>query len=205
MNRDTDIQKLIEVIYRQIERAQTTIVTVSGPSGSGKSTVVRALQKVFPDSLLIATDDYYIGKTRMKLEMPAGHELDFDHPTAIDIDRLAGDVNQLKAGRAIDTPLYDMLRSEPRADTLRLTPRPLVIVEGIVANCPTLHRLSDMSICVTAPLEMRLARRIERDKTRKNHTPKETKNYMLTVVEPAYTTYFAAWDQTADMIVRNDT
>lgn len=206
MTHTSDLPTLIATVRSKLASSDSTLViTISGPSGSGKTHFVKALQREFPDSLVVGTDNYYIGKTRMKKEMPAGQELNFDHPEAIDTERLAEDIRQLQAGDAIDMPHYDMLISEPLPQTTHLLPKPLIIVEGLVANCPTLRNLSNLSIRVTAPFEVRLTRRIERDKTRKNHTPEETKEYMLNIVEPAYERYFQTNDTGVDFSISSNT
>lgn len=175
------------------------IVTISGPSGSGKSSVVRDLCEHFKEfsPIALSTDNYYIGKTRMLRDMPAGEEHNFDHPAAMNIRQLSDNLHHLLNGKSIDAPLYDMFMSEPKQQTQHIIPSKLIFVEGIAANLPPLRELSDVSICVTAPFETRLARCIARDQTRNGRDEVAEREHFLHYVEPSYRKYYAAADHSS--------
>lgn len=181
------------------------VVAISGHSGSGKSTVAQKIIDAFPEesSVFLHTDDYYIGKTRMQREMPAGEELNFDHPAAIDIERLVSDIQKLKSGNSIDSPLYDMLVSEPKPKIRHIEPSRLIVVEGIAANLPSLRTVSDISICVVASPEARLLRRSARDVTRKGYSATKTRELFEKYIEPSYQRYYAPHDTLADICIEN--
>ena len=194
---------VLEQIYDHIEAlkspSQPTIMTLGGPSSSGKTTILEQFRSRYGNRCTtISTDDYYIGKTLMRTRMPEGHTTNFDHPAAIDTARLARDLEALRAGKTIEKPLYDMLRSEPVAWAETITPNDLIIVEGLAANLPELRECSDLSLTLSAPVEERLRRRMERDTTRKGHTPEQTLDIFMNYVEPNYQTYFAPHDAEAD-------
>lgn len=195
------MKQAIEQIRDITTHEHPAIITLSGPSAAGKSTFVATLQETFTDNAVIATDDYYRGISRMQHDMPPGQEHNFDHPAAIQLDRLAYDLRQLKNGHSVAAPLYDMLTSEPLPQTKEVTPQQLIIVEGIVANHPTIRQLAHLSICLTAPASVRLQRRIVRDQVRKGYTPEHITDIFMNSVEPSYQQYHAVNDSAADMII----
>lgn len=193
-----DLLRAVHAIYDPAGTPQ--ILTIGGPSASGKSTLLKTLQQQYGSDITILTsDNYYIGKTRMQREMPTGQEDNFDHPRAIDTARLASDLSNLQARQSVTTPIYDMLASEPLTGTEQHSPTPLIVVEGLVANHPELRKLSRLSAALDAPLNERLVRRIERDRTRKAHTPETTMSTFLNIVEPSYHAHYAGFDRTADL------
>ena len=184
--------------------ADTHVVTLSGPSGSGKTTILDQFHTRYGENYTtISTDDYYIGKRRMRTHMPHGHETNFDHPDAIDIKRLASDIVTLKAGNPITKPIYDMKSSEPSGLYETVIPNDIIIIEGIAANLPAIRQLSDLSLTLSAPVEERLRRRIARDITRKGQTPEQVLSIFMNHVEPSYQKYFAKHDAGADYTVRS--
>lgn len=199
------IDDLIAILHRKLATApRPLVVTLSGPSGSGKTTIIHALIEALRTPVaLVHTDDYYIGKTRMKTEMPPGEELNFDHPASLDLATLGRDIMSLRADRAISSPIYDMAPSEPTGKVRIVAPARVIMVEGIAANLDEIRRLSDVSICVTAPLEERIRRCITRDNTRNLREEHEVVAHFTHVVAPSYDTYFKHADEQADYVIQN--
>jgi uridine kinase len=142
----------------------TILVGIAGGTGSGKTTLARRIVEGLPDgqAWLIAHDDYYRDRSHLT---PAERDLlNFDEPDALENDRLAADLAALRAGRAVDAPRYDFTTHTRRADTRRLDPRPVIVVEGILLFAvPALCDLFDVRIFVDTPDDTRLMRRIKRD------------------------------------------
>lgn len=200
------MKKIVERITELLSKnKEAVVVTVSGPSGSGKSSVVKKLSDYFKDisPVTISTDEYYIGKTRMKTEMPKGEELNFDHPASIDIKRLANDILALRRNKSIESPLYDMLTSEPKPEMHCIEPSRLIFIEGIAANLPDLQNISDISVFVNAPFETRLKRCIQRDKDRNGRDETAEREHFLRYVEPSYQKFYKRSDMTSDFILEN--
>ena len=196
------LQQLTGIIDTRRRTISPLIITISGPSSSGKSTLLDMLQSRYPGACTtISTDDYYIGKSRMKSVMPAGHQNNFDHPAAIKTELSASHLAQLIRGDAIQQPRYDMATSEPLPEHVTTIPTPIIIVEGLAANLPPLRALSHLSVVLTAPASERLKRRIARDITRKHYTPAQIRHIFLTSVEPNYQTYFAPHDNAAEYVI----
>ncbi len=198
----TPMSNVLSKIRTELGTArQPVIVTLGGPSASGKTTLLEKFKREFGDACtVISTDNYYIGKTRMRREMPEGHAGNFDHPDAIDTRRIARDLARLRQGQTIDLPWYDMKTSEPELSS-PLAPSPLIIVEGLVANHPDVRNTSNLSLNLTAPVEERLRRRAQRDIARKGHDAGTTMDIFMNQVEPSYLTYHAPNDAGADYTI----
>src|SRR2546423_9816772 len=107
------------------------IIGICGGTGSGKTTVAnRILESVSRDEVIFLQQDSYY---RNLDEMPTDYRqvINFDHPDAIDNDLLVGHLRALKAGEAVELPLYDFRTHTRRAEPLPMEPRPIIIIEGI--------------------------------------------------------------------------
>lgn len=201
----TTVSELLGAIENRLLTPEaSTVVTLSGPSASGKSTILDRIKQSYNSACtVLSSDDYYIGKTRMQHEMPAGQADNFDHPAAVDTTQLQHDIAELQAGRTILAPIYNMMTSEPLMEKRVVETTPLIIIEGLAANLEEVRELSTLSVSVYAPLTERLQRRIARDILRKGHSAEETTAYFMQVVEPAYAEYYEPSDQKVDFVIEN--
>ncbi len=183
------------------------IVSIGGPSGSGKSTVVTELHIQYPNSIVIRSDDYYLGKIRARRELPPELAETFESPRTMDLDKLTTHLYMLKCGTTIERPAYNMKISEPFNHTIAVDPsgKDLIIFEGLVANIEIFKTLVDIHVCVTASLEIRLARRITRDATRNGQNAAEITQLFETTIEPAYELYYRVADAQATLIIDTST
>src|SRR6185295_9154845 len=121
------------------------VIGVAGGSGSGKTTVVRRIiESIGNDQVTVLEHDrYYRDRNDLRLEERAA--LNYDHPDALETNLLVEHVRTLKAGRAVDVPLYDFTRHARRTDTQTREPRRAIIVEGIlIFTEPALRDLMDV-------------------------------------------------------------
>ena len=83
------------------------IIGIAGGSGSGKTTLALRLKERFGEDevRLISHDSYY--KRHDDLPFEERCKLNYDHPDAFDNALLIYHLQELKAGRAIDCPVYD--------------------------------------------------------------------------------------------------
>jgi uridine kinase len=56
----------------------------------------------------------------------------FDHPDSMDTPLLVEHVRRLREGQAIERPTYDFANFRRADATVRLAPRPAIIIEGIL-------------------------------------------------------------------------
>ncbi len=108
------------------------ILGIAGGSGCGKTTFVNALIEALPHEpvSVIAQDAYYKDLSHLDADARAAHN--FDHPDAIDFDLLVSHVAALRAGQAIDQPLYDYHSCTRLDQSIPVKPNPVLIVEGIL-------------------------------------------------------------------------
>ena len=140
------------------------IIGIAGGTGSGKTTVVNQIVNQLPlgEVCVISQDSYY--KETSDLSYEARTKINFDHPRAIDFDLIVKHLKQLKAGKAINQPVYSFVTHNRTEDTIKTHPRKVVIVEGIlIFNSEELRKLFDIKIFVHADADERLIRRVKRD------------------------------------------
>lgn len=131
------------------------IVGVTGPAGSGKTTLAERLSPH-----IVSTDDYL-----PDYELVAEHERDL--PEFADLERLAADLAELRAGKPTRIPQWSFHTHRREGERLLLPPPPgsLLIVEGIHALYHTLHPTLDLRVYVDAPRDTRWSRVEARERT----------------------------------------
>lgn len=117
-------------------------VMLSGPSSSGKTTSANRLAtqlRVFgKQPILMSLDDYYIDRDRI-LPGPDG-TVDLEHINTIDTDLFRTHLDCLLSGETVELPRFNFKsgKREMHGETLRLTARSAIIVEGLHALNPVL-------------------------------------------------------------------
>ncbi len=178
------------------------VIGIAGGSGSGKTTVAQEiLQRVGPDRIAyIQHDSYY--KDLTGLPPAQRDEVNFDHPNSLETELLTSHIEQLKARRSIEVPIYDF-SSHTRTDkTFKVNPRGVIIVEGILIFAePALRSLFDVKIFVDTDADIRLIRRLQRDITERGRTAESViKQYQITV-RPMHLEFVEPSKRYADVII----
>lgn len=182
---------------------------VTGGSGSGKTLLANQIaEQVFPgDSVVLSHDNYYIDKD----DFDPDFRVDYDAPESLDNDLLAKHLKLLKSGQAIEAPVYDFQTKDRLAQTIRIEPKEVILVEGILPLAiPKLRELADLAIFIYVDNDVRMARRILRDFVHGNRAklgggglPAEFE-YYFTYVKPNYKKYIAPLANVADIVVQNN-
>lgn len=178
------------------------IIGICGGTGSGKTTVAnRILESVNEDDVVfIQQDSYYRDLAQMPLDYR--RQVNFDHPDALDNDLLVEHVRALKAGRTVELPLYDFKNHARRAETLRMRPRPIIIIEGILVF--TDQRLldeMDIKVFVDTPDDIRFIRRLRRDVAERGRTVESVIDQYLSTVRPMHMQFVEPSKRNADVII----
>ena len=178
------------------------IIGICGGTGSGKTTVanrilesVRACEVVF-----LQQDSYYRNLDQLPLDYR--QKANFDHPDAIDNDLLVEHVRELKAGREVDLPLYDFKTHTRRHETLRMEPKPIIIIEGILVFAePRLLKEMDIKVFVDTPDDIRFIRRLRRDVAERGRTVESVVEQYLASVRPMHMQFVEPSKRCADVII----
>jgi len=140
------------------------IIGIAGGSGSGKTTIAEAiLERVGIDKLsYLHHDSYYKELTHLTVQQRDA--VNFDHPDSLDTALLIRHLEQLRGGVEIESPIYDYTTHSRTAETTRIVPHTVIIVEGIlVLSDPDLRKLFDIMIYVDTDPDLRVIRRLQRD------------------------------------------
>jgi uridine kinase len=178
------------------------VVGIAGGTASGKTTVARKILEALAGYRVafIDQDAYY--KEMADLSPEERREVNFDHPDAFDTDLMVRHLSELKAGKAIDKPVYDFVAYARRPETKTISPADVVIVEGIlVLHLQPVRELCEMKIFVDAEDDVRIIRRLVRDiKDRGRDFDRVVEQYFRSV-RPMHMGFVEPSKRHADIIV----
>jgi uridine kinase len=176
------------------------VIGIGGGSGSGKTTIVRRIAEFVPDFLVIPQDNYY--KSADTVSNTNITAFNFDHPDAFDNRLLCRQLQSLKSFSPVEMPQYDFVRHRRRSDTVRLEPRRLVILEGIMIYFHReLRNLIDVKLYVDTPDDIRFIRRLQRDIEERGRTVASVITQYLEVVRPGHYEFIEPTKAYADLII----
>ncbi len=178
------------------------IVGIAGGTGAGKSTVVRKIMGQLPDDkvAVLPQDNYYKDNSHLPLE--ERQKLNFDHPASIDFELLVAHLEQLSKGEEIGMPIYSYFTCTRSEETIRLSPKDVVVVEGIlIMSHPQLREWLDIKVFVDAEPDERLMRCITRDILERGRNVKEVLERYERSVKPMHIQFIEPSKRYADIIV----
>ncbi len=178
------------------------VVGIAGGTGSGKTTVARKLAAAMPPGrcATIEHDAYYRDQSHLTREQREA--INYDHPGSLESDLLARHLVELRAGRAVDVPIYDFANHTRKVETKRVEPARLIVVEGILVFVePALRELMDIKIYVDTDPDIRLMRRIRRDLEQRGRTFQSVRDQYYSTVRPMHLEYVEPTKRWADLIV----
>ncbi len=178
------------------------IIGIAGGTGSGKTTVVNKIINSFPpgEVAVLPQDSYYKDSSHVPEEERS--KINFDEPAAIEWSLLAKHICELKEGKSIEMPTYSYLTCTRQPETVKVEPREVVIVEGIlVLTDPEMRDMMDVKVFVDADADERLIRVIARDCVERGRTPLMVLNRYQEVLKPMHEMYIEPSKRYADLIV----
>lgn len=177
------------------------IVGIAGGSASGKTTVVNKVKEFFGENItIIGHDNYYKAHNDMTYEERS--QLNYDHPNAFDTERMIEDVKRIKAGEAVEIPVYDYSVHNRSECTQLVLPQRVVVLEGILLLYDAeLRDLMDVKVFVDAPADERLVRRIKRDMKERERTLQSVLSQYQDTVRPMHEQFVEPTKAYADIII----
>lgn len=193
---DREFENHLDAVMKDIcTHTETRFFTLSGPTCSGKTTASKKLIHEFDERgrkvKIISLDDFFRDRSKLELEAEGGVP-DFDSEKALDLNALSEFMGDLIAGRPARLPHFDFKEarrvgySEFKADGADA-----IVFEGIQAIYPVFTELfpkNEKAIGIyisplegillkdryVEPREIRLWRRIVRDKRYRGASPEFT-------------------------------
>ena len=105
-------------------------------------------------------------------------------------------------GQAIECPVYDFTVHNRSSETIRLVPKKVIIVEGIlIFENEDLRNLMDIKIFVDTDADIRLCRRIKRDVNKRGRSLESVLEQYQATVKPMHERYVEPSKRYADLVV----
>lgn len=180
----------------------SVLVGIAGGTGSGKTSFAqKILDRIGPDHCLIVAQDAYY-KDGSALDSSAQAAINYDHPDAFDTSLLVEDLRDLKAGRPVPFLTYDHASYSRKVLPDPITPRPVVILEGILVLVEEpLRRLMDIKLFIDTDADVRILRRLQRDLRERGRTFESVERQYLRSVRPMHLEFVEPSKRYADLIV----
>ena len=177
------------------------VIGLAGGTGSGKTTVAHGLlEHAAGRALILPQDAYYQAQPGVPFAQREARN--YDEPGAFDTTLLLEHVDALRSGVAVERPVYDFTVHDRSEATVRVDPRPVVLIEGIlVLHEPKLRERMALKVYVDAPPDERFIRRLERDVSERGRTTESVIAQYRSTVGPMHDLYVEPSKQHADLIV----
>ncbi len=181
------------------------IIGITGGSGSGKTTFLNEIKSRFSrkEVCFISQDDYYIPREEQFTD--AQGIKNFDLPTAIDKKAFRKDIEKLIAGKSITKEEYVFNNELKTPKMLTFHSAPIIVVEGLfVFHYKKIQRLLDLKIFLHAKENLKVIRRIKRDRVERNYPLDDVLYRYENHVLPSFEKYVAPHRESADIIINNN-
>lgn len=177
------------------------VIGIAGGSGSGKTTLMKNLVERFREHVTVLSHDNYY-KRHDELSYEQRCLINYDEPDAFETDLMACHLDRLRHGESIECPVYDYTVHNRSDETVRIDPRPVIIVEGILIFAEEkLRELMDIRIFVDTDADIRLCRRIKRDVNKRGRTLESVLMQYQQTVKPMHEKYVEPSKKYANLVV----
>lgn len=182
------------------------VIGIAGGTGSGKTSVTnRILERLIAHEnhesvVVIQHDSYY--KDISQHHGLTGDKINFDHPDSLETDLLVEHIRDLMAGKSIEQPLYNFTTHSRMAETRKIEPKTITIIEGIlIYSSKALRDLMDIKIFIDTDADERLLRRLKRDLIERGRSIESVMNQYVTTVKPMHLEFVEPSKIFADIII----
>lgn len=178
---------------------RVVLIGVAGDSGCGKSTFLRRLSDLFGEEFItvICLDDYHCLDRYQRKEQ----KITALDPRANNFDLMYEQIKTLKAGEAINKPIYNHetgLIDPPEV----VEPNHIIVVEGLhPLYDERMRELMDFSVYLDISDEVKIAWKIQRDMAERGHTYED----VLAAInsrKPDFEAYIDPQKKFADVVIQ---
>ena len=178
------------------------LLAVAGGSGSGKTYFAEQVQKNLGSTrcVIVPQDNFYIDQSA-RFDFDGG-SVNFDHPDSIDHVLIAKCLSDLKMGKAVEIPLYDFSTHKRKLQTLRVEPKDVILIDGIlILHWPETRVQFDQAIFFDTPESLRFERRMKRDVSERGRKPEGVREQFLKQVKPMHDQFVEPSKSHAHLVV----
>ena len=177
------------------------IVGIAGGSCAGKTWLAdRLLAALDGLAVRLSQDDFYFDRSHLSPARRA--RLNFDHPRAIDWERLEMVLNDFARGQTVTIPRYDFASHGRLGDENTLPPAPIMIVEGLwLLRRPSLRQIFDLKIFLRSSHQLCTERRLQRDTAERGRTRTQVLEQLSRFTLPMSERFVAPQEKWADIVL----
>lgn len=186
------------------------IVGIAGGSGSGKTTFTQKVLDLLDDKKIakqvgvLHQDSYYLATPPKDLTING--EPNVDHPDAFDWVLMRSHLEMLRAGKKIESPVYDYGSFSRTSKTQSIGPCKIILFEGIFTLWDESVRNSfDMKFFLHVEADIRFIRRLFRDLKDRARSMDEIIKQYYESVRPMHNQFLEPTKQFADIVVGEET
>ena len=184
------------------EKRNPFLIGICGGSASGKTTAAYFITRYLGEEncLLFSLDNYFYGPNDEERKNIQNYN--FDRPEALDLDLAYQHLLQLRNGQTIEMPVYSFNISKRMPYTQKVSPKSVIIFEGIFAlHEKRMRDLMDLKLFFDLDSDIRLMRRISRDISDRSRELATVLDRYLTFVKPAFDMYIKPTRKYADFVI----
>lgn len=181
---------------------KSLVIGIAGGTGSGKTTVTnKILEHIDKNRVVVIQHDFYYKDISVYGgKSPA--EVNFDHPASLETDLLIEHIRRLKEGKPVDIPIYNFTTHKRMAETRRVDPKEIIIIDGIlIFESKPLRDLMDIKIFVDTDADERLVRRMRRDILERGRSIESVMQQYMNTVKPMHIEFVEPSKVWADVII----
>lgn len=181
------------------------IIGITGGSGSGKTTFIKYLREAFSldEVCIVSQDDYY--RPREEQEVDDKGIANFDKPYSINKKAFYKDIAKLAKGETVEILEYTFNNKLKEPKKITLKSAPIIIVEGLfVFHYKKIRKQLDLKVFVHAKENLKVIRRIHRDRVERNYPLDDVLYRYQNHVLPAFEKYIEPYMEDADLVINNN-
>jgi len=180
------------------------VVGVAGGSGSGKKSVCKAIigNLQVQWAILLSMDSFYLEVERKDGQVPEVFDHNFDHPASLDWPLLLSTLQELKRGKNVPIPQYNMETLSRSTHDRQVYGADVILLEGTFALYDAQVRdLMDIKVFLETDSDVRLARRLRRDHHELGRDMYKVLEQYQHFVKPGYEDFVEPSRHFADIVI----